>query len=85
LVDGQNVWVYEYATPALADLDASNISPDGSTVHTGIGPFGATYDVDWIAAPHFYKIGRVIIEYFGSDAETLLLPWQVCGSPFAGG
>ena len=85
LVNGQNVWVYEYATPALAELDASHISPDGSTVHTGIGPFGAALNVDWVAAPHFYKVGRVIVEYFGSDAETLRLLRQVCGSPFAGG
>jgi hypothetical protein len=85
LVNGQDVWVYEYVTPALAELDASHISPDGSTVHTGIGPFGVTLNVDWIAAPHFYKVGRVIVEYFGSDAETLRLLRQVCGSPFAGG
>jgi len=84
-VNGQNVWVYEYATPALAEIDASNISPDGSTVHTGIGPYGATLNVDWIAAPHFYKVGRVIVEYVGSDIETLRLLRQVAGPPFAGG
>jgi hypothetical protein len=84
LVNGQDVWVYEYAAPALADLDASGISADGSTYHSGIGPFGSAVTVDYIAPPHFYKSGRVIALYIGRDAETLRLLRQVFGPPFAG-
>jgi hypothetical protein len=84
LVNGQDVWVFEYAAPALADLDAASMSPDGSTFHTGIGPFGATVMVDYVAPPHFYKTGRVIAYYVGRDAETLRLLRQTFGPPFAG-
>jgi hypothetical protein len=84
LVNGQDVWVYEYPAPALAELDASRISADGSTVKTNLGPFGSAVTVDFIAPPHYYKVGRVIALYVGRDAETLRLLRQVFGPPFAG-
>jgi hypothetical protein len=84
LVNGQDVWMYDYPAPALAEVDASGISADGSTFHTGIGPFGSAAVVDYVAAPHFYKTGRVIALYVGRDAATLRLLLQVFGPPFAG-
>jgi hypothetical protein len=84
LANGENVTIFEYAAPALADLDATSISADGSTFHTGIGPFGSVAVVDFIAPPHFYKTGRIIVLYVGHDAETLRLLQQVFGPPFAG-
>jgi hypothetical protein len=84
LVNGQDVWVYEYPAPALADVDASSISADGSTYKTGIAPIGSAVTVDYVAPPHYYKIGRVIAFYVGRDAETLRLLRQVFGPPFAG-
>jgi hypothetical protein len=84
LVNGQHVWVYEYPAPALAEVDASGISADGSTYKNGIGPFGSAVTVDYIAPPHYYKIGRVIAFYVGRDAEILRLLHQVFGPPFAG-
>lgn len=83
-VNGENVTAFEYAAPALADVDASSISADGSTFHTGIGPFGSTVIVDYIAPPHLYKTGRVIALYVGRDTGTLRLLRQVFGPPFAG-
>ena len=84
LVNGEHVTIFEYAAPALAEVDASGISADGSTFHTGIGPFGSAAIVDFIAPPHFYKTGRVIALYVGRDAGTLRLLRQVFGPPFAG-
>ena len=84
LVNVQDVWMYEYPAPALTEIDASGISADGSTFHTGIGPFGSAAVVDYVAPPHFYKTGRVIALYVGNDAETLRLLRQVFGPPFAG-
>jgi hypothetical protein len=84
LVNGQDVWIYEYPAPALAEVDASGISADGSTFHTGIGPFGSAAVVDYVAPPHFYKTGRVIALYVGRDTGTLRLLRQVFGPPFAG-
>ena len=83
-MNGQDVWIYEYPAPALAEVDASGISADGSTFHTGIGPFGSAAVVDYIALPHFYKTGHVIALYVGRDAGILRLLRQVFGPPFAG-
>jgi len=83
-VNGQDMWVYEYPAPALADVDASGISADGTTYKNGIGPFGSAVTVDYIAPPHYYKTGRVIAFYVGRDADTLRLLRQVFGPPFAG-
>lgn len=83
-VNGEDVTIFEYGAPALADLDASTISADGSTFHNGFGPFGSVIMVDYIAPPHFYKTGRVIALYVGSDAETLRLLREVFDPPFAG-
>jgi hypothetical protein len=83
-VNGEDVTVFEYAAPALAEVDASGLSADGSTFHTGVGPFGSAVIVDYIAPPHFYKTGRVIALYVGNDAATLRLLRQVLGPPFAG-
>jgi len=83
-VNGEDVTVFEYAAPALAEVDASSISSDGSTFNTGIGPLGSTVIVDYIAPPHFYKIGRVIALYVADDIETLRLLREVFGPPFAG-
>jgi hypothetical protein len=84
LVNGQEVWMYEYPAPAVAEVDASGISMDGSTYHSGIGPFGSATVVDFIAPPHYYKSGRVIALYVGRDTGTLGLLGQVFGPPFAG-
>jgi hypothetical protein len=84
LVNGQDVWMYAYEAPAVADVDASGISADGSTYHTGIGPFGSAAVVDYDSPPHFYKTGRVIALYVGRDVETLRLLRLVFGPPFAG-
>lgn len=41
--------------------------------------------VDWIALPHLFRSGRVIVLYVGGDAETLLALRAVLGEQFAGG
>lgn len=84
LVNGQDVWVYEYAAPALVELDVGSVSADGSTFKNNFGPFGAAVTVDYIAPPHYYKTGRVIALYVGRDIATLRLLRQVFGPPFAG-
>lgn len=85
-VDGAGVDVFEYSTAAGASLDATRISPDGSTITSGLGPFGASVAVvDFIAPPHWYHAGRVIVLYAGQDATLLALLRTILGAQFAGG
>ena len=41
--------------------------------------------VDWVAKPHFYRSGTLIILYVGDDAATRQLLSAVVGPAFAGG
>jgi hypothetical protein len=75
-VNGQDVQVFEYPDEAAADADAALVAPGGSSVGTTM--------VSWVAPPHFYHAGRLILLYVGDDATTIDLLDTVLGSQFAG-
>lgn len=75
-VDGQTVQVFDYADEAGAAADAAKIQPDGTVPQTM---------VNWIGTPHFYRAGRVIVLYVGSDAGVLGALMKAAGAPFAEG
>jgi hypothetical protein len=76
-VNGQDVQVFEYESPADAKVEADLVSPNGSSVGTSI--------MTWIATPHFYNSGKFIVLYVGSDDETIAHLDSVLGHQFAGG
>jgi hypothetical protein len=39
----------------------------------------------WIATPHFYSGGQLIVLYVGDQSSTMNLLEEVLGSQFAGG
>ena len=78
-VNGADLIVYEYPDEAAADADAAIVGPDGSSF--GNPP---TIMVSWIDRPHFYKSGRAIVQYVGSDPEVLRVLESVLGPQFAG-
>ena len=84
-INGAQVAVYEYGTAVAARLDAAGVSSDGATFRHGFGPFGGrAVTVDWIAPPHHYRKGRVIVTYIGSDVAVIHLLTAVLGPQFAG-
>jgi hypothetical protein len=86
MVNGERVEVYDYATTFLAAADAARISPDGSTFSAGFGPLGGSAaSVDWIAPPHFYASGRLIVQYIGTHRDVLAVLTQALGRQIAGG
>lgn len=85
IVNGAGVDVFEYRTAVGAWLDARNISRDGTTITGGVGPFGrSAASVDFIAPPHWFHAGRMIVLYVGRDASLLALLANPLGPPFAG-
>ena len=83
-IQGEQVEIYEYATVSDVDKKASTISPDGSTFTTK-SPTGTSASVmDWVMPPHFYKQGRVIVMYFGSNSSIMETLTKVLGKQFAG-
>jgi hypothetical protein len=84
-VNGAGVDVFEYRTAIGSSLDASHISADGSTISSGFGPVHTATTVDFIAPPHWFHSGRVIVLYVGHDSNVLTLLHVVLGTQFAGG
>jgi hypothetical protein len=75
-VNGADVQVFEYNTPEEMELESSQIAPDGSST--------ATTMITWMDTPHFYKTGRIIALYVGSDETILNLLKSAFGPQFAG-
>lgn len=75
-VNGADVQVFEYESAEVMESEASQVAPDGGSIGTNM--------VMWVEAPHFYKSGRLIVLYVGSDEAVLRLLEQVLGTQFAG-
>ena len=76
-VNGANVQVFEYADATATGADAALVAPDGGSIGTTM--------VTWVAAPHFYKTGMIIVLYVGTDTAITDLLEKVIGPQFAGG
>lgn len=75
-VNAVDVQVFEYVNAEAMEAEAGQVSPDGSSIATSI--------VTWVAKPHFYKTGRILVLYLGDDTPTLGLLKSVLGEQFAG-
>lgn len=75
-VNEQDIQVFEYENKEAMENEASQVAPDGGSIGTSM--------VAWMDAPHFYKAGRIIVLYIGSDKTTLDLLEKVIGLQFAG-
>lgn len=75
-VYGEDVQVFEYSDAAAAEAQAAQVSPTG----TGVG----TTKIHWIAPPHFYKKGRLLVLYVGDNDKVLKALDAALGPQFAG-
>lgn len=76
-VNGEDVQVFEYPDPTVLQADTSQISPDGSSTSTTM--------ITWIATPHFFSSGRLLVLYVGDNDDLLSTLEQMLGPQFAGG
>lgn len=76
IVNGVDVQVFEYKSAEAMEAEASQVAPDGGSVGTSM--------VSWMATPHFFKAGRVLVLYVGDDAAMLDLLQSALGEQFAG-
>src|SRR5687767_7416303 len=75
-VNGADVQVFEYESAEAMENEASQVAPDGGSIGTTM--------VTWVDPPHFYKAGRIIVLYVGSDEVVLELLEKILGPQFAG-
>jgi hypothetical protein len=71
------VQVFEYTDAAAADAEASQVAPDGLSV--------GTTSILWVATPHFYKKGKLIVLYVGDNTIVTDALTSLLGPQFAGG
>ena len=76
LVEGERVIVFEYGSVADAEADARTVSPDGRRDERSI--------VDWVAPPHFYRRGPLVVQYIGASPTITDLLTRLLGPQFAG-
>ena len=76
-VNGADVQVFEYESVEAMESEAAQVAPDGGSIGTSM--------VTWMDTPHFYKAGRIIVLYVGSDESVLSLLENALGPQFAGG
>lgn len=75
-VEGRDLQVYEFATAADAQAAVAQVSPTGSPIGTSM--------VTWMAAPHFFRKDRLVVNYIGTSEKVLAALEQVLGPQFAG-
>lgn len=77
-VNGQDVQVFEFVNPSDRETFEQDISSDGKSI-------GNTM-VQWVAPPHFFSKGKIIVLFLGSDQKLLrqlnaALGPQIAGAP----
>ena len=66
---------HDYPDAQTAAQDAAAIEPDGNP---------ETMRVDWVAPPHFFCAGQLIVLYVGADPAVVRLIGDLLGPQFAG-
>ncbi len=72
-INGERISVYEFPDVSTADSQANTISVDGFSIGNAM--------IDWIDKPHFYKQGKLIVGYVGSDNLILKGLKRILGEP----
>ena len=75
-MNGDDAQAFQFAGEFEADAIAETVSADGSSVGTSM--------ISWAAPPHFYKAGRLIVVYVGSEGGVINILREITGPQFAG-
>jgi hypothetical protein len=81
-LNNENISILDYEDETTAAKEAKFISTDGFRFESENGR--EIVNISWIAPPHFYQSGSIIVLYVGEKQETLDLLKSLLGSPFAG-
>jgi hypothetical protein len=84
-VNGQDVQVLQFANAQEASQAAGAVSPDGYSVGATSGKQTTVSQIEWVATPHFFRRGRLIVLYVGANRDVLGLLRRLLGTQFAGG
>lgn len=85
-VNGEYARVFEFSDEATAQAEAQRVTPDGFTIGPPSPPGtpGTIVDFEWIAPPHWYQSGKLIVIYVGENQAIMELLESLLGPQFAG-
>ncbi len=85
-VNGEDIQAFEFGSAEEADAAAGGVSATGTSIVTTMadGTEMATM-VDWFVPAHFYKAGKLIVIYVGSDNDVIDALQDAMEPQFAGG
>lgn len=84
-VNESTIEVYEYTSAEAMESEANWVSSDGFSIRKEKeGDIWEVCYVNWIASPHFYKAGRIIVIYVGDNNSIINLLENALGKQFAG-
>lgn len=76
LINDEAVQVFEFRSVAVAEAEARRVNPAGTIIGTS--------SMSWMAPPHFYRQGKLIVLYVGDNARAKSLLENILGAQFAG-
>ena len=80
MVGNEAIDIYLYEGKRSMERDAQRISPDGS----GYGTWIRNTHVSWVSEPHFFKKGKIIVQYVGINNGVISDLEDILGEQFAG-
>ncbi len=75
-INDETLQVFNYRNVSAADAQAKHVAPDGMMIGTS--------KPSWMAPPHFFKKGRLIVLYVGASESILAILRATLGAQFAG-
>lgn len=75
-----DVIVYSYEDNEEMEKEASTINKDASEINRTDNPI----QIEWSKTPHFYKKGKIIVQYIGDDEKIISDLKEIVGDQFAG-
>ncbi len=75
-INDESVQVFKFTSASAAEGAAKRVAPDGMTIGTS--------KPSWMATPHFFKRGKLIVLYVGVNESILRMLSASLGGQFAG-
>ena len=83
IIGEESIDIYLYSNNKKMENDAENID-SGGCQYTSTGIFSRTVNVSWVSEPHFYKKGKIIVLYVGTNEKIISDLKDILGEEFAG-
>jgi len=83
VIGEETIDIYLYSDNKKMEKDAKNIDSKGCQ-YTSTGVFSRSVNVSWVSYPHFYKKGKIIVLYVGTNEKIISDLKDIFGEEFAG-